>query len=140
MFSELKFGRRGLCGECLNGVPYSSIIGKRYGYFTVLDIYTDKYGGINRTIALCKCDCGKKKKVLYSSLLRGKPVSCGCLSNNRIRVLRKIKFGNLSVLKNSKHIEDGLRYVCKCSCGNEVEVLESDLFTGKVTCCEECKK
>ena len=34
----------------------------------------------------------------------------------------------------------GLRYICKCDCGNEIEVLESDLFTGKVTCCEECRE
>ena len=29
--------------------------------------------------------------------------------------------------------------LCKCDCGNEIEVLESDLFTGKVICCEDCQ-
>lgn len=51
---------------------------------------------------------------------------------------KNISFGRLKVLKISDNTIGGLRYICKCDCGNEIEVLESDLFTGKVICCEDC--
>lgn len=134
-------GIRVSCGHCYNGKKYEDYIGKTYGYFTIQNIIrpnkSEKKRGyyINCT---CKCDNSKILKRPLNTLLQKNPVlSCGCLTH-KIHSLKKIKFGNLNVLNFSNHNEEGLRYICKCDCGNEIEVLESDLFTGKVTCCKNC--
>lgn len=56
------------------------MIGKRYGYLTVLEIDHYELGkdGYKRYYVKCKCDCGNEKVVLAYSLTRGLTVSCGC--------------------------------------------------------------
>lgn len=80
-----------------------------------------------------------KKNGIYeiSNLKSGVTASCGCL-RTKITALKYIPFNKLHIISTSTNNEGGLRYICKCDCGNEIEVLESDLFTGKVTCCESC--
>ncbi len=123
------------CGNCYNGIPYKNYIGKTFGYLTITNIYTEK----EHRYASCTCQCGNKTKQAFFSLLNNKILSCGCLKSKR-EALKKISFGSLNIVGTSNNNIGGLRYVCRCTCGNEIEVLESDLFTGKVTCCEECKK
>lgn len=63
------------CGYCRNFY----LIGRRFGRLTVIDrAGYDKTG--KRFMWLCKCDCGKTKKVETSHLLRGSTRSCGCLA------------------------------------------------------------
>ena len=121
------------CGNCHNGIPYKNYIGKTFGYLTITNIHTEKTG----KYASCTCQCGNETKQPFSSLVNNKVLSCGCLKS-KIGALKKISFGSLNIVETSNNNIGGLRYICKCSCGNEVEVLESDLFTGKVTCCKEC--
>ena len=135
--SQLKFSGYKTCGGCYKGISYKNYIGKIFGYLTITNIQHEK----NNYTAFCVCKCGKEKKIKFQRLLQetNTSLSCGCLQKT-IKALKKITFGSLNIVKTSNHNLGGLRYVCKCSCGNEVEVLESDLFTGKVTCCEECSK
>ena len=130
---HLLSGNNTSCGKCLNGISYSSFIGKKYGYLTVINIESGKNG----KKALCKCKCGNIKKVELFALLNGKTNSCGCF-HKTFNYLKLVSFGKLHIMKTANNNEDGLRYICKCDCGNEIEVLESDLFTGKVICCESC--
>jgi thiol-disulfide isomerase/thioredoxin len=130
---RLEKGEAKKCGYCYNGKPYSSFIGKKYGYLTILSF--------DGSEAICKCDCNNKQiiKTRMIHLVHGNLYSCGCLKKKR-QALKNICFGNLHIFNISKNKEGGLRYICKCDCGNEIEVLESDLFTGKITCCEECNE
>ena len=130
---HLLSGNNTSCGKCLNGTSYSSFIGKKYGYLTVINIESGKNG----KKALCKCKCGNIKKVELFALLNGKTNSCGCF-HKTFNYLKLVSFGKLHIMKTANNNEEGLRYICKCDCGNEIEVLESDLFTGKVTCCKNC--
>ena len=137
-FTEVKIyhllsGNNISCGKCYKGTSYSSFIGKKYGYLTVINIESEKKG----KKAICKCKCGNIKKVDLSSLLNSKTYSCGCLFKT-FKNLKLVSFGKLHIMKTANNKVDGLRYICKCDCGNEIEVLESDLFTGKVICCEDC--
>jgi len=124
------------CGECIYGKNIKTYIGEIYGYFKIIKIEKIK----NRPYAYCTCNCNPNKihKILLYTLIKGKSKSCGCLIN-KIKLLKHISFGNLRIITSSINTKGGLRYICKCECGNEIEVLESNLFTGKVTCCEECK-
>lgn len=57
-----------------------SWVGKRFGKLVVLEI--GKKGNHN-DYALCKCDCGKQKKIWGTSLYRGCTKSCGCFNDQR---------------------------------------------------------
>lgn len=54
------------------------LTGKKFSRYTVLS-----FSGIkdNRTMWLCRCDCGKEKVVSQNSLVRGNTTSCGCSRN-----------------------------------------------------------
>ena len=128
--------RDNFCGYCYHGVPYETFIGKTYGYLTVKDFCKKNNKG--RIKFICDCKCGKKNGIYeISNLKSGVTASCGCL-RTKMTALKLIPFNKLHIISTSTNNEGGLRYICKCDCGNEIEVLESDLFTGKVTCCENC--
>lgn len=53
------------------------LTGKRFGILTVIKrVENNKW---NETVWLCKCDCGKEKKLSYGKLVLRKQQSCGCL-------------------------------------------------------------
>lgn len=53
------------------------MIGKRFGRWTVLERST-KTDKAKNVYYRCRCDCGKEKDVLGTTLRNGKSVSCGC--------------------------------------------------------------
>ena len=130
-------GRNNSCGKCYNGIPYEHYIGKTYGYLKIIKPHS------NNNIFICDCICKCNPNVIVEKqlfgLINGTVNSCGCFRKN-YAFIKQVKYGYLSILKPSRNTEGGVRYICKCDCGNEIEVLESDLFTGKVTCCDECKE
>lgn len=136
-------GLRTSCGKCIKGKLPEYYIGKTYGYFTIQNIiYPDKNNEKKGYLVSCTCKCNASKILIkqLSTLTDTKPIlSCGCITH-KMNYLKKIKFGELIILNYSNNNVGGLRYICKCDCGNEIEVLESDLFTGKITCCEECRE
>ena len=53
------------------------MIGEKFGRLTVIDkIGTNKFG---KTLFRCKCDCGNDYVAIYSSLISGHTISCGCV-------------------------------------------------------------
>lgn len=54
-------------------------VGQQFGRLTVLDVsYIKDSNGHRRTIALCKCVCGKILDVRLDAIKSGRTVSCGC--------------------------------------------------------------
>ena len=101
------------------------------------------------TYWLCKCECGKEKEVARRSLLSGESKSCGCsfrefllktkeLNTDKIYFTDLIskRFGRWIVLQKATNSKSGLRrWLCKCDCGIEREVLEPSLIKGSSTSC-----
>lgn len=61
------------------------LVGKRFGRYIVLhetDPYVNPKGHKIRRW-LCRCDCGKVKKVVQGKLTTGMTLSCGCLGRER---------------------------------------------------------
>ena len=119
---------------------------RKIGRWTVLGPYLETERGERKW--LCRCDCGTERYVLERSLHSGGSRSCGCvreqnLSATRSYNLEGMTIGDLSVLRRAQDAPTdsrrGIKWVCRCSCGKECEVLASDLVSGKKTNCG-CKQ
>ena len=90
---------------------------------------------------MCECECGNQKEVSSSNLKNGKTQSCGCLhkkitSELNTKDLTNQKFGKLLVIKRSTNIgENRVKWLCKCECGNTVEVQSNNLINGHTISC-----
>lgn len=112
--------------------------GLKFGRWLVLDEVLEER---NRKW-LCRCDCGTERYVLERSLVYGGSQSCGCLARERAvksnsHDLIGQQFGELTVLKrSSKKNKDGnIHWLCRCSCGKELEVSGTLLYCGRKTSC-----
>lgn len=77
--SSLRQGSTTSCGcyqrEQASKATICDLSGKRFGRLTVIERSSRKSG----TYWSCVCDCGNKKEVLASHLIKGGIRSCGCL-------------------------------------------------------------
>lgn len=131
----------------MGGRKFIDLTGKKFGKWVVIcRVTNDRFG---QTRWLCKCDCGKEKEVARRSLLSGESKSCGCsfrefllktkeLNTDKVYFIDLIgkKFGRWIVIKRVADSKSGLRrWLCKCDCGVEREVLEPSLMRGASTSC-----
>ena len=101
------------------------LIGKKFGKLTVLRESNMKHK------LVCKCDCGNIREIYAIDLINGHTKSCGCMRNpHPIESLIGKKFGKLTVLDKSKISG---KVICKCDCGNVVEVFKGNLLKGNHT-------
>lgn len=122
------------------------LTGQRFGRWTVIEKAESK----NRAVYWkCICDCGTVKDVKAASLRNGDSKSCGCYHKEKVaQILSKTgknnlknilgqTFGDLTVIRPSdKRSPNGHAYWwCKCSCGNEIEVLSNRLINNNITHC-----
>lgn len=119
-------------------MPMKDLSGKRFGKLTAIEpIGKNRY---NNYLWLCHCDCGKEIVVPGGNLTRGNTKSCGCL---KINDLTGKRYGKLLVEKRIRTDESGETwYLCKCDCGNESTVRQSNLVKNHALSCGKrgCKK
>ena len=124
--------------------------GNRYGRLVVLEL-SERTDGKHHAYWKCQCDCGGIAVVKGSSLRSGGTKSCGCLQveNGRKNVvagyhaqrdLTGAKFGKLLVLRYGGCSKHGAKWVCRCDCGNIVEVYGKSLRCGNTKTCGCSKK
>lgn len=111
--------------------------GDVFGEWVVVKAYS------SNAKSLCRCSCGVEKEVYNSNLTRGVSTSCGhamfdnlkksAYARSDEKVLGKT-FGELKVLKRANFTGES-RYLCRCSCGKEVEVRGVELLSGKIVSC-----
>lgn len=88
------------------------------------------------SVWLCKCKCGNITEVARNNLISGNVKSCGCL--NKPLDLRGKRFGKLVAIKPlpyKKETSKGILWLCKCDCGNEIEVTADKLSNNMVKSC-----
>lgn len=109
-------------------------IGEKYGKLVI-----KKAKRINKRIMCdCKCECGNSVSVSYSNLISGHSTSCGCLSrNSQYDNIIGRRFGKLIVINElNKHDKNGHKhYLCKCDCGNTIEVTGNNLIWEQTKSC-----
>lgn len=112
--------------------------GHTYGNLTVLSRAENNSKG--QAMWNCLCSCGKTTTVFGKHLRSGHTTSCGCkiktvgYGNQKVQI--GDKFGYLTVIKVIER--SPLRFLCKCDCGNQIEVLSKYLLQGKSSC--GCKR
>lgn len=66
-----------------NRIDYS-LVGRRFGRLTVIDLdYITKHGN---SYWICECDCGTIKSIARFHLLNGHTTSCGCYKKERATI------------------------------------------------------
>lgn len=114
--------------KCLKCIVHKNI-GLKFSLLKIISYAGTKKGrkGSSLNLVQCQCDCGTLKILKLTHVLRGKIRSCGCLKEktNIKKAKSKIgkRSGRLKVLeffykKDSKQI----MLLCKCDCGNKVEM------------------
>lgn len=112
---------------------FMDLTGNRYGNWTVLGIANKNNG---KKAWLCRCDCGKEREVLGTSLNSGKSTSCGCSRLQYFTDLVGMQIGNWYVRKLSDKRQHKHRlYECECVCGNICLVSGSALKNGRSKSC-----
>ena len=106
--------------------------GQRFGRLFVPNNAKHVYKN-NATYWPVICDCGNTKLVNGYSLRAGRTKSCGCLwkeeiSKTNTRDLTGQTFGRLIVLFRNGSTKEGKDiWHCKCTCGNECDVIGTSL-------------
>lgn len=120
--------------------PDLSIIGKTYNDLKVIE-YTDIKNNYNRGLYRCKCLlCNGEVLATKANLIRGEIKNCGCTRHNpRKNNLVGKTFGRLYV-KETTTVNNRLRYVCVCDCGNVISVRPQALIRGNTQSCGQHNK
>jgi hypothetical protein len=110
----------------------NNLINKIFGKLKVLCITNKRLSG--HVILKCICSCGNIAFISQNHLINGQTKSCGCLSSPN---LIGLKFSKLMVIKKSnKRTKCGLKlWKCKCDCGKIVDVIGTNLKTGRKKSC-----
>ena len=134
--SALISGKRRSCG-CVDGtnrLKELNLIGKRFGYLTVIARNTQP---LARSSWLCRCDCGNTLTIRTSHLLTGRTKSCGCLTGKPSYTIDLTckRFGLLTVISRHPSTKSPHTWVCHCDCGNTVNISTSNLLSGHNKSC-----
>ncbi len=130
---QLRAGYRKSCG-CLGRPPLKSWVGRRFGSLQVVS-YAGKWKGKHHWHCKCNCGCGRELDVSQSALWQGHTKSCKSLDWNKVPELVGQHFGDLTVVsyegkKNGRHY-----WRCRCKCGKETVVSQSNLKNGHTLSC-----
>ena len=109
----------------MSGKPID-MTGKVIGELTVIGYADNGYWD-------CRCSCGALKKVRGYELRKGIITSCGHVNGfvNKFKDISNQTFGELTPIKFIGHD----KWICKCSCGNEITVGGWELRAGKRVSC-----
>ena len=114
-------------------IRWKNIAGQHFGKLTALDPTENRYDG--SVVWHCKCDCGNDAFVPLKLLTRGSVKSCGCLWSPPLKEYIGRKFGLLTVLSYVGKHKGNHIWHCRCDCGNETDVRQSNLQNGSVKSC-----
>ena len=121
---SLKTGGSKSCGHNPRSSKLEDLTGKQFGEWTPL-----QYAGDSKW--KCRCSCGEIKVVAAYDLKKGKSRNCGHNRKKPYRDLTGQRFGEMTVIK---YLYKN-RYLCKCSCGTEREVMGTNLLSGSTVSC-----
>ena len=108
-----------------------NIRGKKFGHLTVLYRVANKG---KKTQWKCVCDCGKEIIATKENLVSGNTKSCGCQRGIHIKDITGQRFGLLTAIRPTTQENHKWKWLCKCDCGNEIEIFSDYLTQGTKSC------
>jgi len=131
MGCDLKMGHTKSCG-CINS---NDLTGRKFGKLQVIKRDVERTKETKRQYYICECDCGTINSVRGDALLSGGTDNCGCTKHEYEDLVGQ-QFGELIVISHEGRLENSLNlWKCRCSCGNEIIVRQSNLKSGNTTSC-----
>lgn len=130
---RLKRGTISDCG-CTSVRARRDLRGQRFGKLLAVK-ETNRRGKGGSVIWHCQCDCGNTIDAPSNQLLSGYRKSCGCLSRPPLKNWIGKQFGDLTVLSYAGKRDGAHLWHCRCQCGNELDVRQSNLQTGHTQSC-----
>jgi len=126
---HLKNGWATDCGCAPKMRARKDLAGRRFGRLTVEGRAP---GG---PLWRCRCDCGGAVEASAGQLLSGSRKSCGCLSRPPLKDWVGRRFGSLEVLCYDGKRSGRHYWRCRCDCGRESVVSQSNLKSGHTVSC-----
>lgn len=109
---------------------FIDLSGQQIGEITILEKDEEMTAQKKRVYWKCQCSCGRIKSIRADGLK--KIQTCGECAND----LTNQKFGRLTALEKGKKDKVGHQFwICKCDCGNIVEVNSDNLRRGLTQSC-----
>ena len=123
------------CGCQVKTKPgQKNLAGMRFGRLVAIEP-TEKRAQSGGIIWKCQCDCGNEALAVSTQLTQGYKKSCGCWGHPDRKNYEGKRFGNLTVLEYAGKKNGMHRWKCKCDCGNETVVGQSNLQSGWTKSC-----
>lgn len=113
---------------------FVDLTGQRFHYWEVIS--RAENSAQKKTQWLCRCICGTTRVVVGASLKNGLSKSCGCMSRTTAKDITGQRFGRLVAIKplySNKH--RNIVWMCRCDCGNTVDVTVARLMNGNTLSC-----
>lgn len=130
---QLTAGYKKSCG-CLGHPPLKDWIGRRFGTLEVLG-HTGKCYGTHFWHCKCHCGCGRELDVSQSALQSGHTRGCKSRDWNLLPDIVGKRFGDLVVIGYAEKRNGAHLWRCRCVCGREVVVSQSNLQSGHTKSC-----
>lgn len=117
---------------------FVDLTGKRFGSLTVIQRVEDHVDshGVKNAQWECKCDCGNEIVTRGKYLTCGRKKYCSDMCRCKREDITGKRFGKLTVLSR---IDYG-RWLCRCDCGNEIELMTHKLTSGNNKSCGKCSR
>lgn len=107
------------------------LTGQRFGKLVIIELDEEKTKHYHQAFWICKCDCGNIKSIQARGLVSGDIKTCNLCNPKDIT---SNKYGRLTPIKWFRK-NKAIYWECKCDCGKTVNVLQSNLLSGKSHSC-----
>jgi hypothetical protein len=104
------------------------IAGQRFGSLIAVEVV----GTGDKRLWFCRCDCGGTKTTPTYQLTNGLVKSCGCLGHED---LTGTTINRLTATDKVRRPDGRTGYICRCACGNTVEIDGAKWKYGHVRSC-----
>ncbi|MFW6225577.1 MAG: hypothetical protein ACOC3V_01295 [bacterium] len=140
-FNKIYSGHTKTCGKC-DFIKKEFYLNKKFGKLKLLDNnLPDEFHKNTDAAFLFKCDCGNEKWISIHSIIKNNQKTCGeCNVYSKSNLINE-KFGHLTIIKinyDKIHKYSEKKVICKCSCGNIIEVKLCEITTGHKKTCGKC--